>query len=88
MKTAFGIIGIIVCLLMLANTSIQFKPFKVTFDTPFLAIGMAFIFVGIGFIQVQPHASAYQKGLDRGSEIAREAAMEVVRQTIEESKNK
>lgn len=87
MKVTFSIIGLVVILIFLANTSIQFKPFKISFETPWLAIGMLLIFIGIGFIQVQPHSDAYKKGLKAGGEIAHEAAKEVARQMILESKN-
>jgi uncharacterized membrane protein YhdT len=86
MKLAIGIIAIIVVLAFLANTTIQFKPFKITFETPLLAIGMLFIFIGIVFIQIQPHTDAYARGLKDGSKSAHEAAIEAAKQIIIESK--
>jgi L-lactate permease len=82
MKTTFYIILIVVSLLFLANTTIQFKPFKITFDTPFLAIGVFCMMIGIVFVMIQSDANTYQRGLDKGCEISREAAKEVIKQSI------
>jgi small neutral amino acid transporter SnatA (MarC family) len=86
MKTTISIIIIVISLIFLANTTIQFKPFKISFGTPSLAIGVFLIIIGIVFIMAQSDANTYQKGLNKGAEIEHEAALEVARQIIAKSK--
>jgi hypothetical protein len=42
--------------------------------------------IGISIVNVQPYATAYQKGLDKGGELMEKAAFEAAKQIIEESK--
>lgn len=83
MKTALLILAIIAALLFIANTTITFKPFRITFGSPWM-IGVA-IFSGLTFTCVSMHYKQYwyQKGLDKGAEIK----SEVIEELRQENKN-
>ena len=44
---------LIVFFFILAKTTINFKPFKITFEQPYLALGWVLIIIGVMFIQYQ-----------------------------------
>ena len=88
MKTTIEIILICFCYLLISQPTISWPPFKIHFDKPFLAIGLFLIMVGVVLVISQGHNDAYKKGLERGCEIEQEAAIEVAKQIINESKSK
>lgn len=88
MRTTIEIILICFCFIWISQPTLSWPPFKIQFDKPYLAIGCFLIMVGIVFIILQGHTEAYSIGLKKGCEIEREAAIEVAKQIIEESKPK
>jgi len=82
MKTIFEVLIIIGAILWIACPSIHSDPFKITFDRPFLAIGVFFIIIGMVFIIVHSDVSTYERGLNKGCEISREAAKQVIKDAL------
>jgi hypothetical protein len=51
MKTTFFITVMVACMLYMAAMTIHFKPFRIHFDKPYLAIGWLFVLIGCMLIQ-------------------------------------
>lgn len=87
MKTVIYIIILTVIFFYISDTTIQIKPFKISFGN--LSAGFAWVFFLLSFtlMTYSVHSKAYSKGLKKGCEIERDAAIEVAKQIIEESKN-
>lgn len=88
MKTVITIILVVVAMLFIANTTIEIKPFKISFERPYVAIGFLFLFLGLALIQFQSDRDGYKRGLIKGAEITHEAATQAAKEIIEESKTK
>lgn len=71
MKTLLLIIGIIGVIIWASNPIIIFSPFKITFKTPYFAIGLLLLLIGFSLIQYE----AYRKG-------KREGVNEVINEVI------
>lgn len=86
MKTVFHIIVLFAVFLYIADTTIQIKPFKISFGN--LSAGFAWFFFLLAFIFMtySVHKKAYSEGLKKGCEISREAAVEVAKEIIEKQK--
>lgn len=83
------IISLIICFalfLYLAKTTVQIKPFRISFGDLSNAIAWLLFFAAILVMSYSVHRKAYVQGLKRGAEIEQEAAIEAARQIIEESK--
>lgn len=87
MRTTIEIIIICLCLVWLSKPTFSWPPFRIHFENAFTAIGIFLIMVGIIFLILDGHTEAYSKGLKKGCEIEREAALNAARQLIEESKS-
>ena len=63
MKTLFFTAIIIIVFGFLSGITIQFKPFKVSFESLYFAIGWFLLIIGIVFIQYDSHDKGYKKAL-------------------------
>lgn len=87
MRTTIQIILICVIFFLIAQPTISWPPLKIKFAKALLSIGMFLIMAGVVCIILQGHTEAYSKGLKKGAELEQEAAIEVAKQLIQESKN-
>jgi ABC-type nickel/cobalt efflux system permease component RcnA len=67
--TIISLIAIAIILLFVARISIQFSPFKITFDRPWFAIGWILIVIGVAFIQIDSETKGYRKAYKEATEI-------------------
>ena len=62
MKTTLWLILVLALIFFAARPKLNFSPFSVTFETPYFAIGMAFLIIGLSLIQYQ----SYKRGVAEG----------------------
>jgi len=86
MKATIEIVLILFCFIWISQPTLSWPPFRIHFDKPLLAIGCFLIMAGIVCLILQGHTEAYSRGLKKGCEIEREAAIEAARQIINEAK--
>lgn len=78
MKTTIFIILVIVSLFFIADISVQFKPFKITFQNLTGAIGAILFMTGLVLINLNSIKKAEQRGFEKGYE----ATIEEIKETI------
>lgn len=92
MKTTVGILAVVVILLFAAKTTIQLRPFRITFENWVSVLGIVLIWVGFAIVHINGVSKArtqgYSDGLSKGAEISREAAIEAAREIIAEEKKR
>lgn len=86
MRTVISVIVFIALFLYLAKTTVQIKPFRISFGDLSNAIAWLLFFAAILVMSYSVHKKAYVQGLKKGAEIEQEAAIEAAMQIIEESK--
>ena len=64
MKLVVLLIIFITLILFLAQVSLQFKPLKISFEKPYLAIGWILVVFGIFFISLQSEKDSYKKAYE------------------------
>lgn len=69
MKALIYLLVLIALFAFLANTSIEFKPFKISFASPYYAIGTLVIIIGMAFIKYQGEVDGIKKTMDKITEI-------------------
>lgn len=82
MKTAFRIILSVIAIVWGLGTRIEFKPFRIHFDSWESFIGLICIIIGVAIIS----HSDYKKGVKDGQEIVIEALVESAQQKADEPK--
>lgn len=82
MKLYLSTLALTLLLLYLADTTITFRPFSISFGRGWLVLGMILILCGCICLKAQ----WYNDGLKRGAEIKKEVRAEIKQQeTIKES---
>lgn len=86
MKATTAIEIVIVCLAIffVSYPTIDWWPFKITFEKPYLGIAMILIILGSAFLIAHGHMEGYKKGLDKGFELRQKVSEQGVEKTIEE----
>jgi hypothetical protein len=69
MKTAIQLILFLALFLWMAGMNINFKPFKIGFETPMYAFAWLFLAIGVVLFILDAHGKAYGKGLEAGGDI-------------------
>jgi small neutral amino acid transporter SnatA (MarC family) len=72
MKTVLLLIIAIVSILITSNFSIHFKPFKISFESPYMAIGIILFGIGLGFLMYQSRIDGEKKGFEHCIELLKE----------------
>ena len=80
MKTVFGILFLIAVVVYGLGTRIEFKPFRIHFDSWVYFLGWVFIAIGVVIIST----SEYSKGLKRGKDITIEVLEEIANKNSHE----
>ena len=62
MKTIITSTLILAAILYVAGLSINFKPFKISFETPYTAIGLIFFSIALGFWNYQSKLEGRKEG--------------------------
>lgn len=85
MKTAISIIILLAVFLYIADTTIQIKPFKISFGNLSYGIACILFMLSFAFMSYSISKKAYEKGLIKGCEISREAVVKDAKEIIEQS---
>lgn len=88
MKTLFSIIVIISIFFYIADTSIQLKPFKVTFNSLFAALAWVLFVLSFIFMTYNIHSKAYKSGYEKGFQYGKDIAIEALKEVVNDNKNK
>ena len=64
MKTIFWLILVLAIVFFAARPKLNFNPFSITFETPYFAIGIAFLLIGLSLIQYESYRSGLKEGLN------------------------
>jgi len=64
MKTIIYSIFVIAWLLYLSDMTIKFKPFSISFNSPYLAFAWLFLVMAIVLFQIDSDKKAYKRGID------------------------
>ena len=72
MKTIFWILFFVAILIYSSKPTIQFQPFKITFEQPFIPFAILFLTLSVAFFQVhakteaqkQVYKEAYKNGIN------------------------
>ena len=84
MRTLISLAVVLLVFAFIAKTNVSFRPFKISFDAPYLAIGYFFLVVAIVFIQFQSNKdgklSGYEKGLQDGIDASREVFVDFLKE--------
>lgn len=65
MKTTLWLILVAVIVFFAARPKLNFSPFSVTFETPYFAIGIAFMLIGLSLIQYESYKRGVKEGLNK-----------------------
>lgn len=65
MKTIFWIILLLVVLAYSAQPEISFKPFSLTFKTPYTPFAIFFLIVSLSLFQIQSEEKGFNKGVEK-----------------------
>jgi len=68
MKTAIFIIVAIILGFHLANTKVNFKPFSISFETPYYPFAVLFLILSISLFQLQSERQGFKKGVEKSIE--------------------
>jgi hypothetical protein len=66
MRTAGTILFAIIVFIYAANPAINFKPFSVKLETPYVSFGILFLIISLILFQIQSEKSGYKKGFEAG----------------------
>ena len=69
----------LLAILFIAKTKISFAPFKITFESPYSAIGYLFLGIGMGFITYQARDDGKKEGLIITKQIVRDVAQDILK---------
>jgi len=86
MKTTISIITIIVIFFYIADTNIQFRPFKVTFGSLTSALAWVFFLISFLLMTYSIHSKAYKTGFEKGFESGKDLTIEVLKDIANENK--
>lgn len=64
MKTILWLILVLALIIFAARPKLNFNPFSVTFETPYFAIGIAFLLIGLSLIQYESYKRGVKEGLN------------------------
>jgi len=65
MKTTLITLALLILIMLfLAQVSIEFNPFKITFGRPYFAIGWILIIIGVAFIQIDSERKGRKEKLE------------------------
>ena len=65
-KIVITLICVVLGFLWVADTTVQWKPFKMTLDKPLTATGLLLLGISIGLIQYEADKKAYHRGFKEG----------------------
>jgi hypothetical protein len=66
MKSIIIILFSIFCLVYSSSPKVNFKPFSVSFETPYLPFAVFFLVLSISLFQIQSQKNEFKKGFDKG----------------------
>jgi hypothetical protein len=66
MKSIIIILFSIFCLVYSSSPKVNFKPFSVSFETPYLPFAIFFLVLSISLFQIQSQKDEYYKGFSKG----------------------
>lgn len=62
----YHVIIVVVSLFYIAGTTVNFKPFSVSFKTPLEAFGILFLLLSLVCFQVSSHKKGFSEGFESG----------------------
>jgi small neutral amino acid transporter SnatA (MarC family) len=87
MKTTISIITIIILFLFISQTTIQWKPFKISLENTRITIGFLLIISGLVFIYSAGRVEGYKKGIDNAIDMLEKYRIEIKNQSENEKNN-
>ncbi|KQC33982.1 hypothetical protein AAU57_12060 [Nonlabens sp. YIK11] len=63
-KIVLYVVLLIALTIWIAQPSIDFKPFKISFTNGYYAIGFTLVFIGLGFIKYQGHQNGKKQVME------------------------
>lgn len=64
MKTIIQILIVLAFLIYASNPKINFKPFSISFESPYTPFAIFFLVLSIALFQVQADKKGYKKGME------------------------
>lgn len=65
MKTTFSILFAIACIVYAGNPTINFKPFSISFEKPYLPFAVLFLVMSVYLFQLQSEINGYKRGVNK-----------------------
>jgi hypothetical protein len=68
---------VLICLFVLVYSSspkVDFKPFNISFETPYLPFAILFLCLSVSLFQIQSQKTEYKKGFSKGVDFVIEYA--------------
>jgi hypothetical protein len=73
MKTIFIILFGIACLIYIGKPTINFSPFSISFERPYLLFAVLFLGLSIAFYSIQYEKIGYKNGVEDSVKVIEEA---------------
>ncbi len=65
MKTSFTIVLLLAVLIYSAKPIINFKPFSISFETPYIPFAIFFLLVSLSLFQIQSNKNGFKEGVKK-----------------------